>query len=62
MGQYLKRTDPSFLSKAFGFAALSDTIRAYPELTSKQESGTGLWVNLRAAGERASPGQTSDSL
>ena len=59
IGQYLKRTDPSFSSKAFGFAALSDMIRAYPELILKQESGTGLWVTLRAAGERASPGQAS---
>ncbi|MCL1622600.1 NYN domain-containing protein [Ralstonia pseudosolanacearum CaRs-Mep] len=60
IGQYLKRTDPSFSSKAFGYAALSDLIRAYPELTMKQESGSGLWVTLKAAGERTSTAQVRE--
>ncbi len=60
IGQYLKRTDPSFSSKAFGYAALSDLIRAYPELTMKQESGSGLWVTLKAAGERTGAAQVRE--
>jgi len=56
IGQYLKRTDPSFSSKSFGYAALSDMIRAYPELALKQEGGSGLWVTLKSRDERVGQG------
>jgi uncharacterized protein (TIGR00288 family) len=47
LGQYLKRTDPGFSPKAYGHAALSDMVRAYPELLLAQESHSGHWVSLK---------------
>lgn len=47
LGQYLKRTDPAFSPKAFGYSALSDMVRTYPDLVMSQESGSGFWVSLR---------------
>lgn len=60
IGQYLKRTDPSFSSKSFGYAALSDMVRAYPELTLKQEVGSGLWVALKSREARVDQGNAGD--
>ncbi len=47
LGQYLKRTDPGFSPKAFGHNALSDMVRAYPELAVTVENGSGYWVSLK---------------
>lgn len=47
LGQYLKRTDPGFSPKAHGHAALSDMVRAYPELLLTQENNSGHWVSLK---------------
>jgi len=47
LGQYLKRTDPGFSPKAFGHTALSDMVRAYPELVVSVENGSGYWVGLK---------------
>ena len=47
LGQYLKRTDPGFSPKAYGHAALSDMVRAYPELLLTQENNSGHWVSLK---------------
>ena len=60
IGQYLKRTDPSFSSKSFGYAALSDMVRAYPELTLKQEVGSDLWVALKSREARVEQGNAGD--
>lgn len=53
LGQYLKRTDPGFSPKAFGHAALSDMVRAYPELVVSVENGSGHWVSLKPRPETA---------
>lgn len=47
LGQYLKRTDPGFSPKAFGHTALSDMVRAYPDLVVSVENGSGYWVSLK---------------
>lgn len=47
LGQYLKRTDPGFSPKVFGHSALSDMVRAYPDLVLTQENGSGFWVSLK---------------
>lgn len=47
LGQYLKRTDPGFSPKAYGHTALSDMVRAYPELVVSVENGSGYWVSLK---------------
>lgn len=47
LGQYLKRTDPGFSPKAHGHAALSDMVRAYPELLLTHENNSGHWVSLK---------------
>lgn len=51
LGQYLKRTDPGFSPKAFGHTALSDMVRAYPELVVAVENGSSHWVSLKPRGE-----------
>ena len=48
LGQYLKRTDPGFSAKTYGHTALSEMVRAYPELALTQENGSGFWVSLKA--------------
>lgn len=55
LGQYLKRTDPGFSPKAFGHTALSDMVRAYPDLVVTVENGSGHWVSLRPRPEPAAP-------
>lgn len=55
LGQYLKRTDPGFSPKAFGHAALSDMVRAYPDLVVSVENGSGYWVSLKPRPESALP-------
>jgi uncharacterized LabA/DUF88 family protein len=51
LGSHLNRTDPSFDSRTYGFAKLSDLVRSQPFLetrTVKSESGQGqLWVRLK---------------
>ncbi|MEJ6002599.1 NYN domain-containing protein [Paucibacter soli] len=51
LGQYLKRTDPAFAPKSFGYPTLSDMVRAYPELMVSSETGTGIWVSLKRGPE-----------
>lgn len=51
LGQYLRRTDPGFSPKAFGHNALSDMVKAYPELIVSIESGSGYWVGIKAKPE-----------
>jgi uncharacterized protein (TIGR00288 family) len=54
LGQYLKRTNPGFSLKAFGYAALSDMVCVYPDLVVSVENGSGYWVNLRPKADTAS--------
>ncbi len=60
LGSHLNRTDPSFDSRTYGFAKLSDLVREQPFLetkTVKAASGQGqLWVRLkrRSAARKAS--------
>lgn len=43
LGQYLKRTDPSFSPKTYGHSGLLAMVRTYTNLTVQQEPG-GNWV------------------
>lgn len=43
LGQYLKRTDPSFSPKIYGHSGLLDMLRTYDLLTVQQEAG-GHWT------------------
>lgn len=61
LGQYLKRTDPGFSPKAYGHAALSDMVRAYPELLLTQENNSGHWVSLKPKAIAPSPALTTAS-
>ena len=51
LGQYLKRTDPGFSPKTFGYSALSDMVRAYPDLAVAQEEGGSLLVSFKPKAE-----------
>jgi hypothetical protein len=51
LGQYLKRTDPAFSPKMHGYPALSDMVRAYPDLALSQDNGS-YWVAVKS---RAKP-------
>lgn len=48
LGQYLKRTDPAFSPKAFGYANLSEMVRTHPDLAMSQQNGTGFWVSQKS--------------
>ncbi len=54
VGNHLNRTDPSFDPRTYGFAKLSDLVKAQPFLETKTvqaESGQGqLWVRLKRRG------------
>ncbi len=54
LGSHLNRTDPSFDARTYGFARLSDLVKAQPFLetqTVKSSSGQGqLWVRLKRRG------------
>lgn len=54
LGSHLNRTDPSFDARTYGFAKLSDLVKAQPFLetqTVKTSSGQGqLWVRLKRRG------------
>lgn len=54
LGQYMKRTDPAFSPKVYGYPALSDMVRTYPDLVMTDGNGTGFWVSLRPKPENAS--------
>lgn len=57
LGQYLKRTDPAFSTKAHGHPGLLDMVQAYPELSVVRE-GNSWWVGPKPQ-ERVSPAGTS---
>ncbi|MCV2362274.1 NYN domain-containing protein [Paucibacter sp. DJ1R-11] len=59
LGQYLKRTNPSFTPKIYGHTALSDMVRCYPELALSVENGSGHWVSLKPKAETAAPAATA---
>ncbi|MEO7352686.1 MAG: NYN domain-containing protein [Marmoricola sp.] len=65
LGSHLNRTDPSFDSRTYGFAKLSDLVKHQPFLETKtvsSESGQGqLWVRLkrRAAAKKATASKKS---
>lgn len=61
LGQYLKRTDPGFSPKAHGHAALSDMVRAYPELLLTQENNSGYWVSLKPKAAAPAPAPATAS-
>lgn len=46
LGQYLKRSDPTFTVKAHGHASLLKMVKAHPELSAVQEGGAW-YVGLR---------------
>lgn len=43
LGQYLKRTDPAFSPKTYGYSGLLDMVKSYSGLVLKQEVG-GHWT------------------
>lgn len=49
LGQYMKRTNPSFAPKVYGHSTLSDMVRCYPDMVLTQGQGNGFWVNLKPA-------------
>lgn len=49
LGQYMKRTDPSFAPKVCGHSTLSTMVQCYPELAFFQDEKTGSWVGLKAS-------------
>lgn len=49
LGQYMKRTDPSFAPKVYGHSTLSTMVQCYPELAFSQDEKTGAWVGLKAS-------------
>ncbi len=51
LGQYMKRTNPSFAPKVYGHSTLSDMVRCYPELAVTQGQNNGWWVSLRPTPE-----------
>lgn len=50
LGNYLRRTDPSFTTKAYGHSGLLDMLRTYDLLEVGQESGGHWFVRLAPAG------------
>jgi len=64
LGNHLNRTDPSFDSRSYGFAKLSDLVKGQPFVETKSVVGQGgrgqLWVRLkkrRAAEKAAQPAE-----
>ncbi|GAA2760792.1 NYN domain-containing protein [Actinopolymorpha rutila] len=51
LGNHLNRTDPAFDSRTYGFAKLSELVKAQPFLETKTVVGTGgrgrLWLRLK---------------
>lgn len=46
LGQYLKRTDPAFSPKAYGYSGLQDMLQASGKLVTVK-IGSGIWVSLK---------------
>ena len=63
LGSHLNRTDPSFDSRTYGFAKLSDLVKAQPFLEFKTVGGSNgpgqVWVRLK--GRRGTTGATKKS-
>lgn len=51
LGQYMKRTSPSFAPKVYGHSTLTDMVRAYPDLVLTQVQNSGSWVSLKPPAE-----------
>lgn len=47
LGQYMKRTNPSFAPKVYGHSTLSAMVQCYPELVFSQRDKNGAWVSLK---------------
>ncbi|MBT9159839.1 MAG: hypothetical protein DDT26_01108 [Dehalococcoidia bacterium] len=47
LGQYLKRTDPSFSPKRFGYGTLSELVKAYSKLSVTKDPASGMWVSKK---------------
>mgnify|MGYP006204871125 CR=1 FL=1 len=58
LGQYMKRTNPSFAPKVYGHSTLSDMVRCYPELAVTQGQGNGWWVSLKPLAEPTKAGSS----
>jgi len=53
LGQYMKRTNPSFAPKVYGHSTLTDMVRAYPDLVLTQAQNNGSWVSLKPSADVA---------
>jgi hypothetical protein len=70
LGNHLNRTDPSFDARTYGFAKLSDLVKAQAFLETKTVTGTAgrgqLWVRLKRrreasqAAERQGPDRQAE--
>lgn len=52
VGHYLKRTDPAFTPRRFGFGTLSELAAAYPNLSVTKNPASGHWVSLKVAASK----------
>lgn len=52
LGQYMRRTDPSFSPKKFGHSGLLEMVQTYPDLTTRKDGG-GHWVQPKEKSEAA---------
>lgn len=53
LGNYLRRSDPSFTPKKYGHTGLLEMIHTYPELETRKE-GAARWVKPKEAAAKAS--------
>jgi uncharacterized protein (TIGR00288 family) len=60
LGNYLRRTDPSFTTKAYGHSGLLDMLRTYDLLEVRQEAGGHWFVRLAPSGAALSPNHAHD--
>jgi uncharacterized protein (TIGR00288 family) len=65
LGNHLNRTDPSFDARTYGFAKLSDLVKAQPFVETKNVTGASgrgqLWVRLkRRRSSAAAPQKTAE--
>lgn len=62
LGQYLKRTDPSFSPQTYGHSGLLDMVRTYELLALQQEAGGNWTVRLAPSTEPVAPAAELTSM
>lgn len=54
LGQYMRRTDPGFSPKKYGYSGLQEMVLTYPDLETRKDGG-GYWVQPKVKGEGNKP-------